>query len=69
MVQLALTKEKDKLFGLLKLLNHLGDEPGLIFCNFKDSIQRVSQYMNEHHVDHGVFYGGYRTEGSRKGLD
>ena len=34
-VQLALTKEKDKLSGLLKLLNHLGDEPGLIFCNFK----------------------------------
>ena len=67
-VQLALTKEKDKLSGLLKLLNHLGDEPGLIFCNFKDSIQRVSQYLKDHHVDHGVFFGGIEQKERERAL-
>lgn len=68
LVQLALTKEKDKLSGLLRLLNHMGDEPGLIFCNFKDSIQRVSQYLNEHHMDHGVFFGGIEQKDRERAL-
>jgi hypothetical protein len=29
-----------------------------VFCNFKDSIQRVSDYLTEHSIAHGCFYGG-----------
>ena len=49
---------KDKLDTLVQLLAHLGAQNGIIFCNFKDSIQRVSDYLHEHNLDHGIFSGG-----------
>jgi superfamily II DNA/RNA helicase len=39
-------------------LAHLGAQNGIIFCNFKDSIQRVSDYLHEHNLAHGIFSGG-----------
>ncbi|TVZ51497.1 DEAD/DEAH box helicase [Dokdonia sp. Hel_I_53] len=50
--------EKDKLAMLVKALCHLGNKPGIIFCNFKDTIARISEYLNEHGIAHGTFYGG-----------
>ena len=49
---------KDKLDTLVQLLAHLGAQNGIIFCNFKDSIQRVSDYLHEHNLAHGIFSGG-----------
>ncbi len=50
--------EKDKLNMLLKSLSHLGNQPSIIFCNYKASIQRISDFLTENKVDHGCFYGG-----------
>jgi len=64
LTQLAIKKivspEKDKLITLVKALRHLGDQPGIIFCNFKESIQRVSDFLTENSIPHGCFYGGLR---------
>lgn len=49
---------KDKLDTLVQLLAHLGAQNGIIFCNFKDSIERVSDYLNERNLSHGIFSGG-----------
>lgn len=49
---------KDKLETLAKTLNHLGNKAGIIFCNYKDSIQRVSDFLAEKNIAHGCFYGG-----------
>ncbi|NVK26564.1 MAG: DEAD/DEAH box helicase [Flavobacteriia bacterium] len=49
---------KDKMQSLIDLLRHLGDQNGIIFCNFKDSISRVSEGLDEAGIDHGCFYGG-----------
>ena len=49
---------KDKLDTLLETLCHLGNQPGIIFCNYKDSIQRVSDYLSEKGISHACFYGG-----------
>lgn len=49
---------KDKLETLVNALCHLGNEPGIVFCNFKDSIQRVSDHLTECGIHHGCFYGG-----------
>ena len=59
---------KDKLQSLVKLLKHLGNQPGIIFCNFKDSIQRVSDYLTHHHIDHGCFYGGMEQQDRERAL-
>uniref|UniRef100_UPI003216E002 DEAD/DEAH box helicase n=1 Tax=uncultured Draconibacterium sp. TaxID=1573823 RepID=UPI003216E002 len=50
--------EKDKLETLVKALNHLGNQPGIIFCNYKESIERVSNHLTENGISHGTFYGG-----------
>ena len=52
------SKAKDKLPTLLSLLNHLDGQPGIVFCNFKASIDRVSEFLHENEIDHGIFYGG-----------
>ncbi|QIA09379.1 DEAD/DEAH box helicase [Draconibacterium halophilum] len=53
-----ISPEKDKLETLVKALSHLGNQPGIIFCNFKESIQRVSDFLTERGISHGTFYGG-----------
>ncbi len=53
-----ISPEKDKLETLAKALSHLGNQPGIIFCNFKESIERVSNFLHEKGIKHGTFYGG-----------
>ncbi|MGB0524186.1 MAG: DEAD/DEAH box helicase [Flammeovirgaceae bacterium] len=57
-IKLILSPEKDKLKTLVEALCHIGNEPGIIFCNYKDSIQRVSTFLEEQGIAHGCFYGG-----------
>jgi superfamily II DNA/RNA helicase len=57
-IKKVLAPQKDKLQTLVALLHHIGNEPGIIFCNFKDTIQFVSSYLEEHTIPHGCFYGG-----------
>ena len=49
---------KDKLETLIDALCHLGNQPGIIFCNFKGSIQRVSECLAQNNISHGCFFGG-----------
>jgi superfamily II DNA/RNA helicase len=39
-------------------LYHIGNEPGIIFCNFKNTIEYVSDFLKQQHIPHGHFYGG-----------
>jgi superfamily II DNA/RNA helicase len=56
-VKAVVSPSKDKLRTLVMTLNHLGDQPGIVFCNFKESIQIVSEYLNKHQIHHGCFHG------------
>ncbi len=57
-IKTIISPEKDKLDTLVKALSHFGNKPGIIFCNFKETIQRVSNYLTEKGINHGTFYGG-----------
>ena len=57
-VKMVISPSTDKLDTLLELIAHLEDQNGIIFCNFKDSIQRISEYLSEYNVFHGTFHGG-----------
>jgi superfamily II DNA/RNA helicase len=46
-IKAIISPSKDKLETLVDALSHLGNHPGIIFCNFKNSIQRVSDYLTE----------------------
>lgn len=39
------------------LLSHQG-QPGVIFCNFKNTLFEVSDYLSDQRIIHGTFYGG-----------
>jgi len=57
-VQLIEAHTKDKIEDLTKLLKKLGNQPGIVFCNFKDSIQKISDSLTDAGIQHGCFYGG-----------
>jgi superfamily II DNA/RNA helicase len=57
-IKTIVSPEKDKLPTLVNALCHLGNQSGIVFLNYKDSIKRVSEYLTEEGVPHGCFYGG-----------
>jgi len=57
-VKTIISPSKDKLKTLFDTLCHVGNQPGIIFCNFKDTIQYVSDFLTENGINHGCFYGG-----------
>ena len=57
-LKLIETSEDEKPESLKNLLYYLGTGNGIIFCNFKDTIQNVSDYLAEHEIRHATFFGG-----------
>jgi len=35
----------------------MDNQPGIIFCNYRDSIERVSEFLKENNIPHGCFFG------------
>jgi superfamily II DNA/RNA helicase len=67
-VKTVLSNSPDKLETLAELLCHLGNQPGIVFCNFKDTIQEVSDFLNYHNIGHGLFYGGMEQKDRERAL-
>ena len=57
-IKTLLSTDKDKLKALEKALAFIGPQPGIIFCNFKDALERVSEFLNSNHIQHECFHGG-----------
>ena len=52
--------EKDKLATLLKLLNTIIDDnlhKTIIFVNYRDAVQRIAQFLRDHHLPVGFYHG------------
>ncbi len=64
----VLSPAKDKLKTLVTLLKSLEDKPGIIFCNYKDTINWVSNLLQEHNIAHGCFYGGLEQQDRERAL-
>ncbi len=60
--------EKDKVETLYKALCHLGEKSGIVFCNFKESIKRISDYLTERNIEHGIFQGGMEQQDRERAL-
>lgn len=57
-VKTIFSPSKDKLETLIAALSHIGNKPGIIFCNFKESIERLSMLLTKANIAHGCFHGG-----------
>jgi superfamily II DNA/RNA helicase len=67
-LKLVISKDKNKLSTLLDLLLHIGNEPGIIFCNFRDSINQVSDFLNKNRISHACFSGGMEQKDRERAL-
>lgn len=54
----VISEDPNKLQALVDLLGNVGDANGIIFCNFKETINAVSAFLTMHAVRHECFYGG-----------
>lgn len=61
-------KPNQKLLTLAKTLLSVGNEPGIVFCNFKDDIELVSDFLEENNIPHGVFHGGLEQKDRDRAL-
>lgn len=57
-VKIVLSDKKEKLDTLVQLISHIGNQPGIIFCNFRETIEYVSARLTEERIGHGCFHGG-----------
>ncbi|TDN89343.1 superfamily II DNA/RNA helicase [Salegentibacter sp. 24] len=57
-----------KLQSLLNLLSENHEGSGIIFCNLKDSIAEVSDFLSENRIEHGTFSGGMEQKDRERSL-
>ncbi len=56
-IKTLLSTDKDKLKALVKALAYIGPQPGIIFCNFKDALDRISEYLKDNQIEHECYHG------------
>ncbi|NTW25474.1 MAG: DEAD/DEAH box helicase, partial [Lentimicrobium sp.] len=52
----------DKLEALFRLIGYLGNEPALVFCNHRETVERISDLLRGMGVVHGIYHGGLDQE-------
>jgi len=57
-IKIVVSASKNKNQTLVDLLKHIGNHPGIIFCNLKSSIEAVSEFLTKHKLAHSCFSGG-----------
>ena len=67
-IKTVISKEKNKLKTLLELMQHIGNQPGIIFCNLRDSIGHVSAYLEKNKISHACFSGGMEQKDRERAL-
>lgn len=67
-LKMVTAETKDKSAALVQLLGHIQVGNGIIFCNFKDTIQEVSDHLTDHEISHSCFYGGLEQQDRERAL-
>ncbi|MDO4948924.1 MAG: DEAD/DEAH box helicase [Bacteroidales bacterium] len=66
--RMVMSPIKDKLGALLQLLCRLGQEQTLVFCNHRESVERVGQFLKSNGVCCSVYHGGLEQDVREKAL-
>jgi superfamily II DNA/RNA helicase len=48
----------DKVEALMLLLGKIGSKPTIVFCNHREAVNRISDQLNVHKIEHGFYHGG-----------
>lgn len=57
-IKLVESPDKDKINSLFNLLCSINSEPALIFCNHRESTERVVDLLSKKGIDAGYYHGG-----------
>jgi superfamily II DNA/RNA helicase len=64
----VISPNKNKSRTLLELVKHIGNEPGIVFCNLKDSIEQLSLFLTQNNISHACFSGGMEQKDRERSL-
>lgn len=64
----VLSDDTDKLYSLVHLLCNLSPEPTLIFCNHRDTVERISEFMSGAEITNVFFHGGLEQDQRERAL-
>ncbi len=67
-IKTVFSPDKNKLQTLVNLLHYIGNEPGIVFCNFKDSIEQVSSFLDKNDINYTCFSGGMEQRDRERSL-
>jgi len=67
-IETVISPTKDKLDTLVNLVSQTKNEPTIIFCNYRDTIEMVSDYLLDHDISHGCFFGGMEQKDRERSL-
>jgi superfamily II DNA/RNA helicase len=63
-----ISEPADKLYTLFKLLCKIGNTNTLVFCNHRETVDRISDLLFEKGLGHDVFHGGMEQVDREKSL-
>ena len=67
-IKIVVAPDKSKFKTVLNLLQHIGNEPGIIFCNLRESIDQVSAFLERNKINHACFSGGMEQKDRERAL-
>lgn len=67
-VKTIISHSENKHNTLVDLLHHLGNDPGIVFCNKKDSIEDVSAFLDKKNIAHTCFHAGMEQRDRERAL-
>ncbi len=67
-VKILSSAAKNKAEALVEALGHIGNHRGIVFCNFKDTIDQVSELLTQNKISHGCFFGDMEQKDRERAL-
>ncbi|AUS06744.1 DEAD/DEAH box helicase [Pseudotamlana carrageenivorans] len=67
-IKTVVSPKANKLGTLLELVAHIGNKPGIIFCNLRNSISEVSAFLKRNKISHACFSGGMEQKDRERAL-
>ena len=67
-IKTVVSQKPNKLPTLLELLQHIGNHQGIVFCNLRESIDKVSKYLTRNKINHSCFAGGMEQQERERSL-
>jgi len=67
-IKKVISPEKDKLNTLFQLICHIGNRSTLVFCNHRESVERVGEFLQKKGIVCELFHGGMEQPDREKSL-